>query len=54
MNETPPDPSDEEDHDTSESFGRVLRSLLGGAPAPEPRLSDDELIAEIRGADTSA
>ncbi len=54
MNETPPGPSVEGDHDTSESFGFVLRSLVGGAPAPEPRLSDDELIAEIRRTDTSA
>lgn len=54
MSETTQDHSSDSNQDAAESLRDTLASLLGSAPAPEPELSDEELLAKIRSAAESA
>lgn len=42
------DGSSDGDQEGAASLRDALGRILGSAPAPEPELSDDELLAEIR------
>jgi hypothetical protein len=48
MSENGPEYIRESEEEASESLRGTLHELLGSAPAPAPRLSDEELLAEIR------
>ncbi|MEV5975721.1 hypothetical protein [Streptomyces sp. NPDC052114] len=48
MSEKERDQASECDRDTADSLRECMRALLDSAPAPEPVLSDEELLAKIR------
>uniref|UniRef100_A0AAU3GTF4 Uncharacterized protein n=1 Tax=Streptomyces sp. NBC_01401 TaxID=2903854 RepID=A0AAU3GTF4_9ACTN len=48
MSDAQHDHPSEGENEAAEGLRDALDTLLDSAPAPEPRLSDEELLAEIR------